>query len=365
MDVFGKNYSCVKEEIVELTQKLISFRTVKGNGREIDRCFSFIEGYFEDFEICSFEKNGDKSLVISKDEEPNPDILLHGHIDVVEAKDDLFAPEVENGKIFGRGAADMKAGVACLMKALKDFSQQKSDPSVALMLTSDEERGGFNGAGYLVNEKGYRPNFAISAEPNSDEAEGDIVVEQKGVLQLKISCEGEQGHGSRARELENAAEKLIKSYTHIREFFGGNGTTLNISYIEAGDAINKVPGSAEATLDIRYTDEYDASQVLEDIGAIEGLEVEVVARAPMLKNDPQNFYIQELKQSCRKKKGRGELYRKKSASDMRFFTEKGIPAVVFGPDGYNQHGENEFADISGLEEYYEVIVDFLERCLDD
>lgn len=354
----------VEDEITQLTESLVSFRTVKGNYTQIEECFKFIENYFDDLHVEQFEKNGDKTVLVSEEKTLEPDILLHGHIDVVEAENSLFQPEIRDRKIFGRGTSDMKAGVACLMKVMRGLVDDGSDLSVALMLTSDEERGGFNGAGYLVKEIGVEPEFAISAEPNSDEGFLDIVTHQKGVLQLRITSEGEAGHGSKIQKYENAAVKLIKSYTKIEKLFNSeDSTTLNLSHISSGDAINKVPGEAEATLDIRYTPEYPADQVLEDIRDIEEIDVEVVARAPMLENDRNNFYIQKLKDSVQSNVGEdsGRLYMKKSASDMRFFTEKGIPAVVFGPEGYNLHGDNEYAAIPSFKPYYDAVKSFCEE----
>lgn len=343
----------------EITKKLVKFRTVKGNDAEIERCLDFIEGYFDNFEVRRFEKNGDTSVVVSFEGGREPEILLHGHIDVVEAPEEQFRPEVREGKIYGRGAADMKAGVACLMKVMKDLKELENSPPVVLMLTSDEERGGFNGAGYLINKVGYSPDFGISAEPNREEGFMDITIKQKGVLQLRLTTEGEEGHGSEVENLENAAAKLVRAYSEIENLFEDSGnTTLNLSHMESGDAINKVPGSAEMTLDIRYTDDYPADAVLNDIKRVGEVDVEVVARAPMLDNDSQNRYIQDLKEALNRVTGEGELRMKKSASDMRFLTSNGTPAVVFGPEGYDIHGENEHAVISSFKPYYDTVMEF-------
>ncbi|MFB6216629.1 MAG: M20/M25/M40 family metallo-hydrolase, partial [Candidatus Aenigmatarchaeota archaeon] len=138
----------ISQRVAELASELIKFQTTRHRPDEIEKCLEFIEGYFDEgFAVRRFEKNGKPSLVISLEKIREPKILLHSHIDVVEAEEDMFLPQIEDGCLYGRGSADMKAGVACLMKAMKDLRELEDQPSVALMITSDEERGGFNGAG--------------------------------------------------------------------------------------------------------------------------------------------------------------------------------------------------------------------------
>ena len=102
----------IKKELVELTSKLIKYKTLSNNTSEIDGCFDFIKSYMKGFHVEEVKKNGTKSLVISNEKRKKFDYILLGHIDVVPAKQEMFTPRITKGKIWGRGSYDMKSGVA-------------------------------------------------------------------------------------------------------------------------------------------------------------------------------------------------------------------------------------------------------------
>ena len=353
-----------QEEILELTEKLVGFKSTNDNLEEINRCLDFIEDYFSgpEFEVNRHESEGIPSMVVTFGDE-NPDLMLHGHIDVIEAPDEMFETERKDGKLYGRGTGDMKAGVAALMVAMKDLKDER--PSIGLMIVSDEERGGFNGAGYLFSEK-YSPKFAISAEPNNIDGYLDIITDQKGILQVKVSTEGLSAHGSRPWNGENAMEKFMEKWPEIKGLFADHGegdnwvTTVNLGKVRAGDSTNKVPEKAEAWLDIRTAREYPNEEVLEDLRKIKGLKVEESLNESMFSTDQDNNYVQALKNSAEKFEENCKVSRKEPGSDMRFLTENNIPAVVFGPEGYNAHAPNEYAVIKSLGDYYDILMDLID-----
>ncbi|MFB6193303.1 MAG: M20 family metallopeptidase, partial [Candidatus Nanohaloarchaea archaeon] len=341
-----------RKELDELTEQLVRLETVEGNQKAFEEAFDLIERYLNDFKLERFEKGGKTSMLVNYQDKP--EVLLHGHIDVVEADKSQFKPEKSNGRIYGRGAADMKAGVAALVKTMEDLSSD----NVGLLITSDEELGGFKGTGYFV-ENFELPEFVISAEPCLERFPC-IVTEQKGVLQLRLRAEGDEAHASTPQEGVNAAEKLIEKYQGLKAFFpeGEYTTTLNLSTVDAGSSTNKVPGTAEAEVDIRYTEEYTADEVIEDVESIQGLEYEVIARAPMMKTSPDNRYVNSLREAA---KDYGEVCVSKEnfASDARFFTDRGVPAVTIGPSGGNIHGENEYVETRSIFEFAEILKSFL------
>lgn len=344
----------------KITQDLIEFQTVEGNTEQFEKCLDYIEGCFsEDFRFERLEKDGEKSLLISRGDDPR--VLLHGHIDVVDADKDLFEPEFRDGKIYGRGAADMKSGVACLMKTLEETENRE----VGLLLTSDEERGGFNGTGHVLEEKDLSPEIVISAEPDDSGNFPSLVTKQKGVLQLRITVEGKSAHASKPEKGENAAEKLIEKYREIEQLFSHDkefSTTVNLGKLFSPGPVNKVPEEAEMELDIRFSQQYPKKKVLSDIRNIEGINVEVLAEAPMMETSEESELVKSLSKSAEEVSGgQIELRKENFASDMRFFTEKGIPAVCFGPKGFNLHGENEFVEFESLEVYCEILKNFLDR----
>lgn len=348
-------------EITQLTRDLLEFRTVKGNQEEFDKAFEYIESYFEDasVELSEYENEGVKSLVVKNNEDP--ELMLHGHLDVVDADKRLFNPREEDGKLYARGSADMKGGLACLMKAIKETDH----PSIGLMIVTDEEVGGFNGAKYLV-ENFYSPEFVISAEPNNTDGYLKIINKQKGVVRATISAEGKNAHGSRPWNGENAAEKLWEKYSKLKKNFSTEkeewGTTVNLGNFTSTGAVNVVPDYAEAGLDIRYTEDYTPEDIEDDMKRIEGLEYEINAVDPMLDTGSSNVFVQKLKSASEEVLGeKVEVTRKEPASDVRHFSEKGVPGVVFGPEGYNVHENGEYLEIESIEDYYNCIQKFIEE----
>lgn len=353
-------------KLEQITEELIEYRTVTGNHNEVDKGLNFIRKFFDtEFKIREFEREGVKSLLISHQKTDDVEVLLHGHIDVVEAENQLFNSRTEEGRIYGRGAADMKSGLACLMKTLKEEKRE----GLALLVTSDEEKGGFNGTGYVVEEPGLEPELVISAEPDDSGNFPSIVNIQKGVLHVKASVSGKSAHASKPEKGENAAEKLIQLYLEeIRPLFDRSQefpTTVNLGKIMSGDVVNRVPNSAEMQLDIRYSNQYPKGEVLKDLRNIRGLEIELIAEAPMMKTSEENKMVQELAKSVESTSDNRPEFRSEAfASDMRFFTEKGIPAVCFGPEGYNLHNREEYVEIESTKTYCEILKNFLESTLD-
>lgn len=345
----------------EITRELVKIQSTQHQPDQLEETVEYAKNFFqsEEYILQEFEKEGKESLLITFKETLQPEVLLHGHLDVVTAEEEKFKPYKEEGKLYGRGTADMKSGVACCIKVMQQMKKEK--PDIGLLLTTDEEIGGFNGTGHLIDE-GLEPGFVISAEPDDSGNFPSIVTEQKGVLQLRITVEGEPSHGSKPEKGENAAEKLMEKYREIKDLFedGDFPTTVNLGKIRAGEEVNKVPETAEMQLDIRYSDQYPAEEVLEDIRAIKDLEVEVTARAPMMQNPEKEEHIEQLSESIEEVIGKSPEKRKENfASDMRFFTSQGIPAVCYGPEGYDLHGENEYVELESLQPYIETLKEFV------
>jgi succinyl-diaminopimelate desuccinylase len=114
-------------------------------------------------------------------------------------------------------------------------------------------------------------------------------------------------------------------------------------------------------LDIRWTQQLPASEVKTRLEGIEQLELESWFNDPMLKTDAENRYIQILEESCQESGFDVETTRKNAASDMRHFSAAGIPAVVFGPEGYGPHEPTEHAVVGSMEDYISALERFVER----
>lgn len=424
----------VEDEILEVTEDLIRFQTYHDefpafeDRSEVDAAFDYVEDYFSDgdFVVQRYGENPEEfdgetygpavynnpkpSMVVSFEDTKEPEYMLHGHLDIAqpdadnhlagtegieddeEARQAHFRTMTEDGRMYGRGTADMKAGVASLMKVMKDLEEKENRPSAALMLTSDEELGGFRGAGHLFNDVGYDPEIMISAEPNTDEEiEMGIGYRQKGVFHLGIETDGTSAHGSRPWNGENAADKLldyVEEYRQVQDLFenpeGGDNwtTTMNLGKLEAGEKRTKVPGEGLMELDMRYTDDYRPEAIIQDIAGVFGVDAssveqpsevaevmseevdelnfEVINNAPMQLNDKDDERLQELAEAIESATGtEAEFRRNEGASDARFPTIKGKAGVTFGPKGDNLHGPEEYVEVDSIEPYYDSIRELL------
>ncbi len=352
----------VKKEVTALAKQLIEFKSTKENPTELKKCLNFCADYLKRYgKVKKFEFKGKPSLVATYGK-TSPDIFLVGHLDVVEAPDKQFEPKVKGKKLFGRGAIDMKGGDAIMMVLFKELAKLK--PSLGIMLTTDEEIGGFNGVGELV--KKYESKFAIAVEPSLTK-DLDIVVKHKGTLWLKLKAKGKAAHGSMPWLGINAIDKLIIAYEQIRDKFhelvpNTWAPTINLGQISGGEAPNKVPDYAEAIVDIRWNEKFDKERFLNEIKNVDVV-IEVVEYSPMLSNDDDNQYI-KLLQTCVEKQMRKkcELIKEYGATDMRFYSEKGIPAVSFGPYGEHYHALGEYLDLNSIKNTYNSLKEFVLSC---
>ncbi len=352
------------EGLVKLISELVRFRTTSDNPSEIRKCSDFIARHLKrrGISVNVHERNGKVSLVATFEKTRSPDIFFNAHFDVVPASSHLFEPKVDGDRLYGRGTDDCKAQVAVLMLLMSHFALQKKKPSMGIMLTSDEEIGGSDGVNFLLSELGYSSKFALVADGGDN---FDIVTKHKAFIQVRVSARGKSAHSSRPWEGgENAIEKLIEAYGKIKILFPKLTkpewkTTASLNKIAGGDVINKVPDYAELYLDIRRTEKDSEEKIMKALNGIGSVQVEKVASSDMLITDESNQYISKLKLSAEKILKRNiRTHYEHGATDARYFSAAGIPAVVFKPIGFGAHSDNEHVVISSLKPYLSVLVDF-------
>lgn len=364
-------------EIIDLTKKLITFQTVTKNQREINKCLDFISEYLKEFPKKIYESNGFKSLVISNIDfnknKKNFDLILHGHIDVVPPNQkNQFIPYEKDEKIYGRGALDMKGGVACIISLMKNLKEKKFyNKKILLLITSDEEIGGQNGTEFLLKRINFSGKFFITAEGEKDYF---LKYQQKGVLMLKINAFGKGEHSAYTWVGKNAIEILIDGFNKIKKLFPKKKdknhwyTTVNLGMISGGEAINSIPDYAEAKIDIRFCQPYlNAEQVLKKIRSIfnkkKEIFFEILYKTDMMFVDKKNKYLKLLnkiaKETLNLKKDL--FFKNHGTNDARFASQVGIPSVGFGPVGNNYHAQQEFVYISSLFSYNNILEQFVKN----
>jgi len=358
-----------EREITELATELMKFKSTSRNQREIENIVSFAENYFENKKLFvkRYEKNKKHALVVTFEDSKTPKIFLNGHLDVVDASDEEFMPRIESGILFGRGAADMKGAVASMMKVIDYFAEHEIAPSLGLMLTTDEEEGGFDGVGYLLGEEGFACDIAII--PDGGKNTLAIVNKAKGVLQIKVVARGRSAHGSTPWSGDNAIDKILIGYLNSRKIFPNINSqdlwesSLNLGVIKGGDKANKVPEYAEMFLDIRLTEKEDMEDIFKKIcDAFKDCEVEKIATGAIFFTSEHNKYMNSYVETLQQTTGE-EVYftNAHGASDARFFAAKNIPAIVNQPLSGNIHAEKEWINIKAMETFYEVLVQYIKK----
>ena len=344
------------KKIIQLTTDLIKIQTTKDKPEELKKCISFVAKQLpKHLYVTKGINNGKPYITATVKKTKKPKLLITGHLDVVEAEPEQFKPKIKNGKIYGRGSADMKSGAAIAIQIIKE----EKEKDIGIMLTTDEEIGGEEGVGYL--SKQWNPELVIVTEPSDKK----IAIKNKGVLWLKIKTKGKAAHGSEPWNGENAIDKLLEKYLQIKKLFPKPNkekwqVTMNLGMIKAGQAYNQVPDEAELRLDIRYTEKDDPDKILRKIKKIKDIKVEVAQKQPIRNTAEKNPYMQKLKQAAQKiTKQKIEFKKETGASDTRYFASKGITTADFGPAGKNLHGKNEFVIVKSIEDIYKILKEFI------
>lgn len=354
-------------EVVELTEKMVKHRSTESREDELESCRELIRDYFRetDLSVKEHESNGKKSLVVLNKKNHNPEIMLHGHFDVVDGEEELFEPRLEEDRLYGRGTADMKAGLACMMRVMKEV--EDAEASVMLAATPDEEVGGIDGTKYLVEEH-YTPSFGISSEPNNVEGTYmDIIAKQKGYITFTISQKEPMFHGTKPWKGTDAADSLVKKYVSVTEDFADPderewSTTSFLKDMESRMS-DENPNQAQMEFSVYPAGDYTLEEVKEKVRSLEDVDVEIGFEQSVLDTDYDNFYVQKLLDAAKNslEKEEPEVTWKAPPSDMGHLYSQGIPAVVFGPEGYNSHRKDEHTVISSFEEYMNALENFVKK----
>jgi succinyl-diaminopimelate desuccinylase len=204
----------------------------------------------------------------------SPHICFAGHVDVVPPGDETawrhppFAAVIEDGALYGRGAADMKGGVAAALAAVLQFMEERGAGfagSISFLLTADEEGPGINGTRKVVEwlaARGERPDACIVGESTSEEFVGDIIkIGRRGSLSCLLKVLGQQGHAAYPEKARNPLPGMIDALNLLKSRPLDKGTAhfqpsnLEITTIDTGNpATNVIPAAVSARFNIRFND---------------------------------------------------------------------------------------------------------------
>jgi len=316
-----------------------------------------------------------------------PVLALLGHTDVVppgprEAwASDPFAPQVRDGVLYGRGAADMKSGVAAFVVAAEQFvaAHPQHPGTLALLLTSDEEGDALDGVRKVAETfraRGERIDWCITGEPSSTERLGDLLrIGRRGSLSGTLVVKGVQGHVAYPHKARNPihlaapalAELVARHWDDGYESFPP--TSLQISNVHAGTGANNViPGELQVAFNLRYNPHWDAPRLEAEIAALfdrHGLDYTV-----RWHRSGEPFYTPEgrLRSVAREVLGEfagaaPEESTGGGTSDARFIAPLGAQCIEVGPVNASIHQVDEHVRVADLEALPALYLRLIERLL--
>ena len=335
---------------------------------------------------CEHLRFGEVDNLWATHGEGGPVLVLLGHTDVVPPgpadawTSDPFTPEIRDGVLYGRGAADMKSGVAAFVIAAERFAAAHPDHkgTLALLLTSDEEGEAIDGVRRVAEtfrDRGQRIDWCITGEPSSQEQLGDLLrVGRRGSLTGYLSVRGLQGHVAYPEKARNPIHLAAPALAELAARRWDDGyetfppTSLQISDVHAGTgADNVIPAGLEATFNLRYNPNWDAARLEAEVQALldrHGLDYSVrwhrsgepffTPEGP-LRAAAREVLVEFAGAAPEESTGGG-------TSDARFIAPLGAQCIEIGPVNASIHQVDEnirVADLERLPDLYQALIERL------
>ena len=340
---------------LEILEKLISFNTIKD--KENFEIMDFIGDYLTKlgFSISFvYNKDNNKKCLIAKINEPN--LMFIGHTDTVPNNDWSYNPfklTRDGNKLHGLGACDMKGGIAAFLSALSEIDFNELRKGIQMVLTFDEEDK-FEGINLVKDFQKDWPNNVIVGEPTSLIP----VTNTKGCMEYQVIFNGISAHSSNVVKGKNAiimSMKFIKELLLFSEelknvtnpLFETPYTTMNISLINGGSAINVVPEKCKLNFDFRtirkVQNEFINNKIIELCNKYKATLIPISNLYPLENNQDTSFY-EEI--TGKKKKSFNFV------TEASFLDKDNVIILGVGPN--NEHMKDEYVDIDSYNETIKV-----------
>ncbi len=316
-----------------------------------------------------------------------PVFCFAGHTDVVPTgpvdawQSDPFVPEVRNGMLYGRGAADMKGSLAAMVTATERFIARHPNHrgSIAFLITSDEEGPSIDGTVKVVETLEARDekiDWCLVGEPSSTERVGDVIKNgRRGSLGCVLTVKGIQGHVAYPHLARNPVHELAPALAELAatEWDQGNEffpkTTFQVSNIRAGTgATNVIPGTCEVTFNFRYSTESSEQALRERVANIldrHRLDHELdwtLSGLPFL--TPRGELVDAAREAITETAGiDAELSTAGGTSDGRFIAPTGAQVLELGPLNATIHQIDECVSVDDLDTLSLIYERILEKLL--
>ena len=317
-----------------------------------------------------------------------PLLMFAGHTDVVPTgpterwSSDPFSPTVRDGLLYGRGAADMKGGVAAMTVACARYVARRPDHggALGLLLTSDEEGIAEHGTRVAIERlrvRGEVPAWCVVGEPSCRERLGDVIKNgRRGSLSGRLTIRGTQGHIAYPALCDNPIHRFAPALLDLTRTRWDEGnedfppTQFQVSNLNSGyGAANVIPGELAADFNLRYSTEVTADELRGRVARIlerAGLDFQIEWQEA---SPPYHTPPGALTRACRDAVSAAlgtdaELSTEGGTSDGRFIRPTGAEVVEFGPINRSIHKIDEHVAVEDLDRLAEVYLAIIERLLD-
>jgi succinyl-diaminopimelate desuccinylase len=363
------------KEIIEQTKRLIAIRSTRDNPEAVREAMEFVENIVKgcpNVTIERFERDGCLSFLAyrGKTRPVKFDILLNGHVDVVAGSPGQFKPVEKNGRLYGRGALDMKGTTLVLTDVFCEMVN-KVPYSLGLQIVSDEEIGGYNGVRLQIDQ-GVRAEFVIMGEYSNHR--NTVYNAARGLCWAEIAFKGKDAHGGHLWHGDNAVIKAGNFAGAVLKRFPTPNqetwtTTASIASLSTpNDTYNKVPDRAVLKVDFRFTQEDPVFQSEETVRTfIAGIDpdaelVNLAVFEPAVRVEELNPYTQGLSNAVRSvTKAKPHFLGRPAASDGRHYALFNIDIVEFGLYGQRPHSDEEYVELDSFGEYRAIMRAFLRK----
>ncbi len=356
-------------ELVELARSLIQFRTEIPPGNE-EGCARYIHDFLADLHVEGAELILDRfeagrANLVARFGPKEPGLLLGGHIDVVPAGDESawscapFEGVLKAGRLYGRGAADMKTGLAAILKAVEATARRGRMRRGLLFVATAGEEEGFEGLKALFERKSIpkgSAKFGVLGEPTGLRP----VRAHKGLAAFKVTITGRSGHASSPQLGVNAIEKCADFIQALSAWSRGLGQTTDgalgstiatATMVSGGTKSNVIPGSCDLVVDARWIPKHSTAFVEKGLNSIAAslkredrsfdARVELLYDSPSLRISPGHPAV-KLAESLSGFTSEMAPY----GTEAALYTEHGIPSIVLGPGSLKQaHVVDEFVEV--------------------
>ncbi len=370
---------------LDLTQELIRRRSVTP---EDEDCQALIAQRLSRIGFqCESIQCGEVTNLWARRGTSGPLLCFAGHTDVVptgplsEWHSDPFVPSIRDGRLYGRGAADMKSSIAAFIIAVEAFVAERAghSGSIAFLITSDEEGPSVDGTVRVVERlkaRNERIDYCLVGEPSSVNVLGDMIKNgRRGSLSGKLTVRGVQGHIAYPHLVKNPILMLAPALTELGaiQWDAGNeyfpATSFQVSNIHAGTGANNVvPGSLEMDFNFRFSTECTAQSLKERTDEVlrrHGLDYSIdwhLSGSPFLTE--RGALVAAVQSAIKAVNGVvPELSTSGGTSDGRFIADICPQIVELGPVNASIHKLNEHIDLQALEDLPRIYLGILRTLL--